>query len=287
MTNEGWRLLWDAGAILGEGAVWSGREGRLYWVDINGPQVHWLDPVGGERGSWTPPCRIGSIAPRGRGGFIAGTEQGFAHVDPHAGSFELIGDPEPERPGNRFNDGALDLAGRFWAGTMDDAMEQSSGALYRVDAADRWQRVDDGYRVTNGPAFSPDGRLMYHNDSALQLTYVFDLGADGTAANRRVFLKHEDGYPDGMVCDSEGCLWIASWEGWAVRRFAPDGQLLAEHRLPVSRPTCPAFGGPDLDRLFVTTASLDADKAAEPQAGGLFEICGHGARGFDVPEYVG
>lgn len=286
MTDEGWRLLWDAGAILGEGAVWSPREARLYWVDIKAPAIHWLDPVSGERGSWTPPCRVGSIAPRASGGFIAGCEQGFAHVDPHAGTFELIGDPEPERPGNRFNDGALDLQGRFWAGTMDDAEEQASGALYRFEAANRWERVDDGYRVTNGPAFSPDGRRMYHNDSALQLTYVFDL-EDGAATNRRVLIRHSDGYPDGMACDAEGCLWIAFWDGWAVRRFSPEGEQLAEHRLPVSRPTCPAFGGADLDRLFVTSASIGLDKALEPLAGGLFEICDHGARGVPVPAFAG
>jgi sugar lactone lactonase YvrE len=284
--EEGWRLLWDAGAVLGEGAVWHARQGRLWWVDIKGPGVHWLDPASGERGSWTPPIRIGSLAPRVGGGFVAGTEDGLAFVDPAAKTIEPILDPEPERTENRFNDGALDLRGRFWAGSMDDGETQATGALYRLDASLDWRRFDDGYHVTNGPAFSPDDQRMYHNDSGRQITFVFDLDADGEPGDRRVFAEHDDGYPDGMTCDAEGCLWIAFWDGWEVRRFAPDGTLMSRHRLPVARPTRPAFGGEGLDRLFVTSASIGVDKREQPLAGGLFEICDPGAKGVASPEFA-
>jgi sugar lactone lactonase YvrE len=135
--------------------------------------------------------------------------------------------------------------------------------------------VDDGYRVTNGPAFSPDGRIMYHSDSARQVIYAFDLDEDGNAAKKREFARfgEGDGYPDGMTVDSEGCLWSAFWDGWCVRRFSPDGECIRKIDVPVQKPTSCAFGGPALDRLYVTSASIGLDEKAlamQPCAGGLF-----------------
>ena len=286
MGREGVTCLWEIGAILGEGALYDLRDDCVWSLDIKKPAVHWLHLGSGERTSWTPPTPIGALAPRLAGGFIAGAGRGFAVVDPRAGRFEAIGDPEPERPGNRMNDGALDARGRFWAGTMDDEEKDASGAFYRLDAADRWTRMDDGYKVTNGPAFSPDGRTLYHNDSGRQLTYAFDLAADGELSNRRVLIEHRDGYPDGMTVDAAGLLWIAMWDGWEVRRFAPDGRQVGAHRLPVARPTRPAFGGPRLDRLFVTSARSDAGND-QPLAGGLFEIESPGAVGQPTTPFAG
>jgi sugar lactone lactonase YvrE len=157
-----------------------------------------------------------------------------------------------------------------------------------MDVKLAWTRIDDGYKVTNGPAFSPLGDLMYHNDSARQVTYVFDLDRDGTPSNRRVFLQfgEGDGYPDGMTVDSEGHLWIAFWDGWCVRRFSPGGECVATIGVPVARPTSCAFGGPELDRLYISSASIDLDPealAAQPSAGGLF-MAFAGVRGIaDVP----
>jgi xylono-1,5-lactonase len=266
----------DVGAVLGEGPVWVVREQALYWVDIKGLKVFRLDSKGG-RMSWQTPFRICSLAPRGAGGFIAGTEQGFALVDLDADRFEPLADPEPERPGNRFNDGKLDRRGRFWAGTMDDSEQAASGALYRFDGDRSWRRFDDGYRVTNGPAFSRDGRRMYHNDSALQLTYVFDLDDDGVPSNRRVFARYGagEGYPDGMTVDSDDCLWIAFWDGWCVRRYSPEGNCLELLSLPVQKPTSCAFGGPNMGQLYVTSASIgltEQERSEQPCAGGLFML---------------
>ena len=288
--NSSVQCVADVHAVLGEGPVWVQRDAALHWVDIKGRKIFRL----GESGAldrWETPFRVGTLAPRTRGGFVAGTDQGIADIDLESGRFEIVADPEQHLPDNRFNDGKVDRQGRFWAGTMDDEELQANGALYRVDAGFRWTAIDHGYKVTNGPAFSPSGDLMYENDSARQVTFVFDLDADGNAANKRTFLQFGDGdgYPDGMTVDSEGCLWIAFWDGWCIRRFSAEGERLQTIRMPVSKPTSCAFGGPDLDRLYVTSASIGLDGAAlemQPNAGGLFMVT-PGVRGLaDVP-YAG
>jgi xylono-1,5-lactonase len=277
----------DVHAVLGEGAVWVARETALYWLDIKGLKVFRLDS-GGTVTQWPTPMRVGSLVPRRSGGFIGGTEDGIAAIDPDAERFDILFNPEEDQPGNRFNDGKLDRQGRFWAGSMDDAEKAESGTLYRIDADLSCHAVDRGYKVTNGPAFSPDGKLMYHNDSARSVTYVFDLNGDGTVANRRVFLRFEEGegHPDGITVDCEGCLWVCLWDGWSVRRYSPNGEWLETIRMPVARPTSCAFGGLDLDRLYITSASIDLDEQAlemQPNAGGLFMIT-PGVRGLqDVP----
>ena len=266
----------DVGAVLGEGPVWVAREQSLYWVDIKGRKIFRLDSRD-ELAAWDTPFRVCSLAPRRAGGFIAGTERGLAEVDLRSERFEPFADPEPDRPGNRFNDGKLDRSGRFWAGTMDDREKSASGALYRIDHDRSWHRLDDGYKVTNGPAFSRDGRRMYHNDSALRVTFMFDLDDRGIPSNRRLFARYGegDGYPDGMTVDADDCLWIAFWDGWCVRRFSPAGQCLEVISLPVQKPTSCAFGGNKMGRLFVTSASVGltaAERTPQPCAGGLFVL---------------
>ena len=280
----------DVHAVLGEGPVWVEREAALYWVDIKGRKIFRLGDDG-ELREWPTPFRVGSIAPRSTGGFIAGTDEGFAHIDLENARFDLLYNPEAHLPDNRFNDGKVDRHGRFWAGSMDDSERSVTGFLYRLRPGVDGAVVDRDYKVTNGPAFSPLGDLMYENDSARQVTYVFDLDAHGDASNKRTFLQFGDGdgYPDGMTVDSEGCLWIAFWDGWCLRRFSPDGERLLTVRMPVSKPTSCAFGGPNLDRLYVTSARIGLDSAAlemQPNAGGLFMFT-PGVRGLaDVP-YAG
>ncbi|HEX8442695.1 MAG TPA: SMP-30/gluconolactonase/LRE family protein [Allosphingosinicella sp.] len=276
-TSKTATLVADVHAVLGEGPVWVEREQALYWVDIKGYKVFRHSPADGALKTWETPYRVCSLAPRASDGFIAGTEDGFSRVDLEADRFVPLVNPEPDRITNRFNDGKLDRAGRFWAGTMDNDEVEASGGLYRLDPDRSWVRVDDGYKVTNGPAFSPDGRLMYHNDSARQVTYLFDLDDSGNAANRRVHLQfgEGDGYPDGMTVDGEGCLWIAFWDGWSVRRFSPEGELIGRIEVPTARPTSCVFGGPALDQLFITSASIGIsgeELAMQPNAGGLFMV---------------
>jgi sugar lactone lactonase YvrE len=266
----------DARCVLGEGPVWVEREAALYWVDIKGRKILRLDAQQ-QLTEWTTPMRIGSIAPLAETGFIAGTDEGIAIIHPDADLYEIILRPEDDRPGNRLNDGKVDRQGRFWAGSMDDSQRRASGALYRVDANRTINRVDDDYRIANGPAFSPDGRTMYHSDTGRNVTYIFDLAADGEATNRRVWLRHDPtgGHPDGMTVDREGAVWIAFWGGWCVRRFSPDGECLQTVRLPVEQPSSCAFGGPHLDRLYVTSAReslTHAQLEMQPSAGGLFML---------------
>lgn len=270
------RCVANVGALLGEGPVWDARDEALYWVDIKGYKIFRLDRAGEVR-HWDTPFRIASLAPRQAGGFIAGTDRGFAEVDLDALRFEPFENPEADRATNRFNDGKLDREGRFWAGTMDDTEKAATGALYRLDADRSWHRADDDYRVTNGPAFSRSGRLMYHNDSGRRVTYVFDLDGAGTPSNRRIFARYGDGegYPDGMTVDSEDCLWIAFWDGWCVRRFSPAGECIAKIDLPVQKPTSCTFGGPSLRDFYVSSASVGLSKperARQPCAGGLFML---------------
>jgi len=281
------RCVANVHAILGEGPVWVAREGALYWVDIKGRKIFRLD-TNDELTEWRTPMRIGSIAPRKSGAFVAGTDEGIAIVDPTTNRFDIVARPEEQLPDNRFNDGKVDRRGRFWAGTMDDRERSSNGTLYCVDPDLGWTAVDTSYKVTNGPAFSPSGTTMYHNDSARQVTYAFDMDPAGVASNKRAFLQFgdRDGYPDGMTVDSEGCLWIAFWDGWCLRRYSPDGEWIETIKVPVQRPTSCTFGGPDLDRLYISSASKGLDEQAlamQPNAGGLFMIT-PGVRGIeDVP----
>ena len=292
MDGPGWRCLWAAHCDLGESPIWDPRASVVRFVDIERSRIFRLDPVSGMHASWEAPCRVGSIALRRGGGLVAGTKFGFATLDPDAGTFEVIDHPEPELPTNRFNDGKVDPHGNFWAGTMDDLKRDRTGVLYRLMPDRQWTAIDLGYRISNGPAFSPDGTTLYHTDTMDRITYAFALAPDGSLGPRRVFKAWHDvgGNPDGMTTDAEGHLWVAFWGAWCVRRVSPAGAIVAEHALPVSNVTSMAFGGPDLDRLFVTSAAqeLDADAAREqPLAGGLFEVLGHGVRGLPGGEWHG
>ena len=285
------RCVTPAGAVLGEGPVWSAREQALYWLDIKGRRLHRFDPATQAATSWQTPFRIGAIAPRAGGGFVGSSERGFVLIDAGIEQFELVGDPEPDLPGNRANDGKLDGAGRFWAGTMDDAEQARTGSLYRLDPDLRWQRHDTGYLVPNGPAFSPDARFLYHTESSARTIWRFALGDDGTLSGKKRFAQFggADGYPDGMTVDRDGHLWVAFWDGWCVRRLSPAGEVVDLIELPVQRPTSCAWGGADLRQLYVTSASIGLDsaaRAAQPLAGGLF-VVEPGAAGVMVPDFAG
>jgi xylono-1,5-lactonase len=282
------RCIADVGATLGEGPVWVEHEQALYWVDIPEKRIFRWSEAEGVR-SFTVTRHVCSLVPRTSGGFVGGGYDGFLALDASF-AIEVIGDPEPTLPRNRFNDAKLDRSGRLWAGTMDRLERDTTGSLYRLDPDLTWSRIDSGYHVTNGPAFSVDGGTMYHTDSARQTVFAYDVDEHG-ARNRRVHLQfgEGDGYPDGMTVDSEGCLWIAFWDGWCVRRFSQQGERLAEIPVPAQRPTSVAFGGAELDRLFITTASRDLtaeERRAQPQAGGLF-VTVPGVRGVPDTMFAG
>ncbi len=262
----------DVGAVLGEGPVWVARNEALYWVDIASGKV--FRHIAGRTDVIDPGRTLCSIVPRASGGFVGGSLDGLVAISEDF-SVSPLAHPEVDQPHNRFNDGKVDRGGRFWAGTMDRTERGATGSLYRLDPDLGCTRIDSGYTVTNGPAFSVDGRTMYHTDSGRQTIFAFDLDEAGNASNRRLFARFDpgDGYPDGMTVDAEDCLWVAFWDGWCLRRLSPKGELLAEVAMPVQRPTSCAFGGEGLDQLFITSARRDltpAELERQPRAGGLF-----------------
>jgi D-xylonolactonase len=279
--------VWPGGAILGEGPTWSARERAVYWVDVKGKALHRHSLAGEERRSWTMPDMIGWVVERrDRPGFIAGMRTGFAELTLDPLTILPIGEPEPHLPGNRFNDGKADAAGRIWAGTMDNAEKEASGAFYRLDQDLRWTCVDQGYLVPNGPTFSSNGRALFHVDSALRTIYRFDLDEAGELSGKRVHIRFEKqwGYPDGLTTDADGCLWIACWGGAQVARFDPDGRLMRHIPMPVAQPTSCVFAGENLDRMFVTSAAIGT--SGDPLAGALFEIDPE-VRGLPINSFAG
>lgn len=264
--------LWPLGATLGEGPLWW--NGALWFTDIKQQKIHSFDPATGGKESWDAPSPVGFLAPRANGHFIAGAKTGLLDFDPAGRRFTLMQTVEPMRPTNRLNDGAVDPDGRLWFGSMDDGEGAATGMLYRFYRGSL-APMDSGYVITNGPAFSPRGDILYHTDTLARRIYAFDLGRDGALSNKRLFAEIEPGagYPDGPTVDSEGCLWTGLFGGWAVRRYAPDGRLLQAVSFPVANITKIAFGGAGLTTAFATTAAKGLDAAAQkkqPLAGGLF-----------------
>jgi xylono-1,5-lactonase len=272
---------------LGEGPLWSARDNAVYWVDILAPAVYRYSLDDGTTRGWDMPDTVGWVIERaGQPGFIAGLKSGFARLTLDPFGCDVFADPEPDCPGNRMNDARADRFGRIWAGTMDSDMRTDSGSLYRLDTDGSITTVDSGYRVTNGPAFGLRDDCLYHSDTARRMVYRFDMSADGDVANKSEFIEFADdwGFPDGMTVDAEGGLWIAHWDGGRVSRFLPDGRLERCIGMPASRITSCTFAGPNLDRLFVTSAALDREH--EELAGMLFEV-DPGVSGLPTRQYGG
>lgn len=272
---------------LGEGPLWSSRENALFWVDIHGRQVHRLSLADDAVTSWDMPEMIGWVIERESArGFIAGFASGFAELHLEPLSIAAIADPEPHRPGNRLNDAKADSHGRIWAGSMPIDADRPEGALYRLDPDGRVAQMDAGYTIANGPALSPDETFLYHTDSRARRIYRFRLRPDGTLSDRIVFISFEPdwGAPDGMCVDREGGLWVAHWGAGCISRFNADATLDRRVHLPASQITSCAFAGPDLDRLFVTSASQGMEH--EPHAGALFEVA-TGMRGLAPHRFGG
>jgi D-xylonolactonase len=266
--------VWPVAAELGEGPVWSAAEQAVWFVDIKGLAVHRYHPSSGEKRSWKAPARVGFVLPTRAGWMIAGLKTGLHRFNPETGNFMLLHVVEPHATNNRLNDGFVDAEGFLWFGSMDDNEEEPSGALYQLGDAGCITR-DPGYVVTNGPAESPDGRVLYHTDTLAGIIYAFDRSRAGTLSNKRVFarLAAGDGYPDGPCVDVEGCVWTGVFGGWGLQRYSPDGKLLQTLPLPCANVTKAAFSGEDLKTLYITSAwvGLDAaQRAQQPAAGGLF-----------------
>ncbi|MBC2667298.1 SMP-30/gluconolactonase/LRE family protein [Novosphingobium flavum] len=268
------RPVWALGAALGEGPVWVEQGAALWFVDIKAPAIHRFTPGTGEQRTWAAPAQVGWVLPAEGGGMVAGMQTGVHRFDPATGAFSLIAAPEAHLPGNRLNDATVASDGAIWFGSMDDSEQSDTGRIYRLDADGA---VDTGLppvSVTNGPAFSLDGRTLYHHDTLGQTIWASTV-EDGRVTDTRLFAAIEEGagYPDGPVVDAEGCLWVSLFRGWGVRRYDPAGRLMATVPFPVANITKIAFGGPDLATAYATTAAKGlsaAELAAQPLAGALF-----------------
>ncbi len=270
---------------LGEGPVWSARHQALFWVDILGARLNRLT-LEGRLDSWEAPSALGWVVETLGGGFLAGLRTGLAKLDLDPMLWTPLPGPDMSDPDLRFNDGKADRRGRVWAGTMSDA-GRPVGALHRIDPDRTWSLRDEGYLIPNGPAFSVDGAWLWHADSGRGVVYRAALSAEGELGPREPFIRFppEWGSPDGMTVDRDDALWVACWGSGALRRFSPDGELMRTVALPVSQVTSCAFGGPDLDRLFVTSAAVG--RPDEPLAGALFEVDPGGVRGVTADLFAG
>jgi sugar lactone lactonase YvrE len=286
-------LVLDARAFLGEGACWDARTDVLWWVDIESERLHRLDPRTGRSEVWPTGQKVGFVQPRACGGLVLGLQGGLAFFDPDTSALEVFAQPEPDRPANRFNDGKCDPAGRLWAGTMAADCAPAAGTLYRVDRDLTVHRASEAVTISNGLAWSHDASTLYYVDTATAridaLTY--DL-ATGKAFDRRPVVTVDErlGSPDGMTIDAEGLLWVAHWDGYAVRRWDPrSGRQVDSIELPTARVTSCAFGGAGLDELYITTAReglLPAQLEREPHSGSLF-VCRPGVRGAAAVPFAG
>ncbi len=277
--------------ILGESPIWNEHEQALYWVDIRLPAIRRLGFASGQVDTWPMPELIGSIAFTPEGRLLVALVDSLSLFNPATAQLEPIVQAPRRIPDHRFNDGRCDRQGRFWVGTMHNLTRAPEGVLYRLGAADAGlAQVLTDIHIPNSLAWSPDGRTMYFADSLLYTIFAYDFDpSSGRMGTRRVFAKTEPpGFPDGSTVDAEGFLWNAEFNAGRVVRYAPDGRIAQIIDLPVPRPTCCAFGGPNLDLLFVTTASQNMtpqERSALPLAGALLRL-DVGVRGLPEPRYL-
>lgn len=277
---------------LGEGPVWDPREQALWFTDIQERQLLRLDWPSQNLARFDLPERLGSLGlTADPAKLVCAFASGFALYWPASGKLEWLHRTEPEYRGVRMNDGRVDRQGRFWAGSMverEKGAPAERGSLWRLDSADRRipQAVLSGITISNATCFSPDGHRLYFTDTPSQEIAVFDLGADGSVSNRQTFARLSgNAYPDGADVDADGRVWNAEWGSGKVTAYEPDGSIFAQLDLPVSQATCVAFGGPDLDLLFITSAreGLAGDQLAnQPHAGDLLIYRGN-FRGLPSP----
>ena len=264
----------------GEGVFWSAAQNLLYWTDIFGERVWTLDPTNGKSKSFEVEGKVCCFATRqGRpwNKLIAAFSDGFAFFDLLSGKRSIIALVESELVNTRLNDGRVDRQGRLVAGGIDESGKGPLSNVYRLDPDLSVTKLFGDVGCANGTCFSTDGKTMWFADSAKGAIECFDYDTTrGTPSNRRTIgVTPAPGVPDGSCVDSDGHIWNAVWEGYRVERWSPKGEITATIEVPVKKPTCCAFGGPDLETLFITSSRLgetDKDLEREPLAGCLFSV---------------
>ena len=276
MSASEFTCVLDARASLGECPVWSAAEQALYWIDINEPALHRFDPRSGRDDVMPMPSSIGCFGLRARGGFVVALRDGICLADRDGRIERKVADPPYDPHHHRFNDGRCDPRGRFFVGTMNEQRDSASAALYRLDPDYSLHRVFGDITISNGLAFAPDRRTLYHADTPAHVVRAFEYDAETGSIDRpRVFARWqgETDRPDGGATDSEGHYWAAFYRGGKLVELSPRGEVVREHAVPAMCPTMPAFGGPDLRTLYVTSARQqreDEELARLPRSGGLF-----------------
>lgn len=271
------QVILDVKAILGEGAIWHPFENKLYWVDIEGKLLHIFDPVTMADNAYSTSERIGTVVPVKSGGAIVALQNGIAHYDLSNDQIQYKLDPEKHLSNNRFNDGKCDPSGRLWVGSMALDEKKGAGSVYMVSPDFSIQKMITDVTISNGISWSLDGLKMYYIDSPTRkvVSYNFN-NINGTISNPEVIIEVAEhlGFPDGMTIDSRGMLWIALWGSGGVGCWDPNtGDLLELIKLPAPHVTSCAFGGPDLNQLFITTARQGLGKeelGMYPNSGDLF-----------------
>lgn len=292
--------IFEARSALGESALWSPKEKALYWLDQMRPEIHRFDPATGidAKLDLALPPQLGGLVPHKGGGLALAAADGITVLSPDMKQRTMLVNPIEGRPNISFNDAKCDRQGRLWAGTTDRMETEALGRLYRIDPDGAATCFAEGFVCSNGPSFSPDGRIMYHSCSHERVINAYDIDpATGRASNPRLFARIDasKGVPDGSTVDAEGCLWSTHWGGSRITRFAPDGSIDREIAMPVRNVTSCAFGGEGMDTLFVTTASMEFENGrwvfmdeagfdAAPMTGGLFAI-DVGIRGLPEPVF--
>lgn len=291
MTTDA-SLLVDCRATLGEGLMWSPDARSWLWTDIEGARLWRYQPGSGLVQSCEVRDRVGAFTVARSGRFLVGFTKSleWAELDWDRGraSYTPIAGLEPNQPSTRVNDGRTDREGNFVFGTMNEAQGHAAiGAVYQFSTRHGLRRLEVGHvGISNSICFSPDGTTMYLCDSTQGCIMACDYDAGRAAVSRikrLVAIAPGHGMPDGSVVDADGSIWNAQWGGAAVRKYSPEGDLLATSPVPVDHVTCPAFGGPDLKVLCVTTARMLVEEqrlAAQPETGGVFRVDAHGASGI-------
>lgn len=265
-------VLVNQHAQLGEGPRWDHRNEILAWVDILGKQVHLTDVGTGLTTTTSVGTEVGALALYGDTGYLLALGNGFAPlIDGELGQHDEVfaGDAL------RMNDAVVDPVGRLVAGSMARGAHSEMGSLYVREADGGVRTLFGGVTISNGIAWSKDSKLMYYVDSPLQTIDIMDYDpGSGSVSERRTWvdIPTPDGTPDGITIDAEGCIWVALWGGSKVQRFSPEGQLVGEVELPVPQVTACGFGGPDLDRLFITTAAVGRAASDDALDGALFVV---------------
>ena len=283
----------DCISLLGEGPVWDNVQKCICWIDILNGKIHQFCPEQKKFTTISVQQMIGCLAICTNNNFIAALQNGFAFVDRENGSVKLISDPEAHLPGNRFNDGKCDPAGRFWAGTMSLSEEAGAGSVYIVQNDLQPIKIIESVTISNGMAWSPNHQTFYYIDTPTFLILAYDYNiVNGQISNKRTIIKidEKDGYPDGMTIDNEGMLWVAHWGGWQITRWDPGtGEKIHSIKLPVAKVTSCTFGGVNLEDLYITTAKVgltENELIQQPLAGSLFVIRNCGFKGMPAVEFI-